>query len=140
MNTRPTWPATAARAPDWPRGWPQPGASPGQARGSLRFDLALREASGAPAGRSRSRSLLASDTAGGGGHPWGGLRYGGIWAGMALALLRLEEQKPQLPPPPPPPKGGNAMSMMRLVASGYSAKAESVSTMSAYMYDYGEDV
>ena len=74
---------------------------------------------------------------------WGGLRYGGIWAGMALALLRLEEKRPQLPPPPPPkppPKGGNAISTMRLLASGYSAKAESVSTMSAHMCDYGEDV
>ena len=74
---------------------------------------------------------------------WGGLRYGGIWAGMALALLRLEEQKPQLPPPPPPkppPKGAEAMSTMRLLASGYSAKVEMVSTISAHMCDYGEDV
>ena len=74
-----------------------------------------------------------------GGPPWGGLRYGGIWAGMALALLRIEEQKPQLPPPPPP-KGGETMSTMRLLASGYSAKAVTVSTMSAHMCDYGEDL
>ena len=61
---------------------------------------------------------------------------------MALALLRLDEQKPQPPPPQPkpPPKGGEAMSTMRLLASGYSAKAEMVSTMSALMGDYGEDV
>ena len=46
--------------------------------------------------------------------------HGGIWAGMALVLLRIEEQKPQLPPPPPH-NGGEAMSTMRLLASGYTA-------------------
>ena len=38
------------------------------------------------------------------------------------------------------PKGGEAMSTMRLLASGYSAKAVTVSTMSAHMCDYGEDL
>ena len=48
--------------------------------------------------------------------------------------------KPPPPPPKPPPKGAEAMSTMRLLASGYSAKVEMVSTISAHMCDYGEDV
>ena len=64
---------------------------------------------------------------------------GSAHASRFRLLLRIEEQKPQLPPPPPP-KGGEAMSTMRLLASGYSAKAVTVSTMSAHMCDYGEDL
>ena len=106
---------------------PDPNLNPTQAAGDAEADEGLVQL------------ISARPTGGCGGPPWGGLRYGGIWAGMALALLRIEEQKPQLPPPPPP-KGGEAMSTMRLLASGYSAKAVTVSTMSAHMCDYGEDL
>ena len=42
-KTRPIWPASAAQAADWPR--------LAEARGSLRHNLALKGASGEPAGR-----------------------------------------------------------------------------------------
>ena len=45
-KTRPLWPASAAQAADWPR--------LAEARGSLRHDLALKGASGEPAGRGLS--------------------------------------------------------------------------------------
>ena len=45
----PVWPASAARATDWPR--------LAAARGGLRHDLALTEASGEPAGRSLAFGL-----------------------------------------------------------------------------------
>eukprot|EP00964_Phaeocystis_antarctica_P052797 scaffold30932_cov86-Phaeocystis_antarctica.AAC.1 len=45
-ETRPIWPASAAQAADWPR--------LAEARGSLRHDLALKGASGEPAGRGLS--------------------------------------------------------------------------------------
>ena len=47
MRTRPVWPASAAQAAGRPR--------LGGASGSLRCDLALAEASGAPAGRGLSQ-------------------------------------------------------------------------------------
>ena len=45
-KTRPIWPASAAQAADWPR--------LAEARGSLRHNLALKGASGEPAGRGLS--------------------------------------------------------------------------------------
>ena len=45
-RTRPAWPASAAQPADWPR--------PTNAPCTLRHDLALREASGEPAGRGLS--------------------------------------------------------------------------------------
>ena len=49
-KTRPTWPASAAQAADWPR--------LADARGSLRHDLALKGASREPAGRGLSRLVF----------------------------------------------------------------------------------
>ena len=49
-KTRPIWPASAAQAADWPR--------LAEARGSLRHDLALKGASGEPAGRGLSRLVF----------------------------------------------------------------------------------
>eukprot|EP00964_Phaeocystis_antarctica_P051185 scaffold29854_cov57-Phaeocystis_antarctica.AAC.4 len=49
-KSRPIWPASAAQAADWPR--------LAGARGSLRHDLALRGASGEPAGRGLSPLVL----------------------------------------------------------------------------------
>ena len=49
-KTRPVWPASAAQAADWPR--------LAEARGSLRHDLALKGASGEPAGRGLSRLVF----------------------------------------------------------------------------------
>ena len=46
---QPDWPASAAQAADWPR--------LAEAPGSLRHALALRDASGEPAGRSPSRTV-----------------------------------------------------------------------------------
>ena len=56
-KARPVWPASisAARAAGWPR--------LAGARGSLRHDLALREASGEPAGRSLCRLVFDADWA-----------------------------------------------------------------------------
>ena len=54
-KTRPIWPASAAQAADWPR--------LAEAQGSLRHDLALKGASGEPAGRGLSRLVFHIGTA-----------------------------------------------------------------------------
>ena len=99
----PMWPPRASQAADWPR--------LAEAPGSPRHDLALRGASGEPAGRSLSSLVL--DT----GRQWWALRSGDVARRTAPAgrVLRLQ-LRPVRPPArgratalaglrPPPPAG-----------------------------------
>jgi hypothetical protein len=114
----------------------------GSTSGSLRR-AQTQPLAGADEGDGIIRLISERPTGGGASRDvgWGGLRYGAIWAGMTAALLKIEEQRQEQQEkltPAKAPKGSGAMSMLKLFGQSYS-KAQSVSTISVNMLDYGGD-